>query len=204
MRIAVLGATGQLGREIVGTLAKRGHRVCAVVRRPPQPPLDSSAEVRLADARNKEQIRSAIGGCDAVVNVIGGGTLRRNEVASSATAVVVPAVQAAGVKRYVAMSAGMVALDWPFFKYVIRPLVFRHILAEHKRVETIVTASPLDWTIVRPTALTNHPAKGYVASLELQRRAFITTRADVAAFIADELEGNKYERKAVFIASRGS
>jgi hypothetical protein len=31
---------------------------------------------------------------------------------------------------------------------------------------------------------------------------FITTRADVAAFIADELEQNQYIRQAVFIASR--
>lgn len=55
------------------------------------------------------------------------------------------------------MSAGMVALDWVLFKYVLRPLIFRHILAEHRRVEEIVKASSLAWTIVRPTALTNRP-----------------------------------------------
>jgi len=149
-------------------------------------------------------MRSAVRGLDAVVNVIGGGTLRRNDVAASATAVVVPIVEAAGVKRYIAMSAGMVALDRPFFKYVLRPLIFRHILAEHNRVEAIVRASSLDWTIVRPTALTNHPAKGYVASLDLQPGSFITTRADVAAFIADELGANGYVRQAAFVASRRS
>ena len=202
MRIVVLGAAGQLGREVVGALLKPGHNVCAAVRRAPDPALPNSVQIRIADARNKSEIHAAISGFDAVVNVIGGGTLRRNDVASSATAVVVPTVEAAGIKRYIAMSAGMVALDWPLFKYVLRPLVFRHILAEHNRVEAIVKASPLGWTIVRPTALTNHPAKGYTASLEPQRRMFITTRADVAAFIADELERNQYIRKAVFIASQ--
>ena len=112
-------------------------------------------------------------------------------------------VEAPGVKRYIAMSAGMVALDWPFFKYVVRPLIFRHILAEHRRIEEIVRASALDWTIVRPSALTNRPPTGYLASMELQRRAFVTARGDVAAFIAAELESRKYIRKAVFIASRG-
>ena len=100
------------------------------------------------------------------------------------------------------MSAGMVALDWPLFKYVLRPLIFRHILAEHRRVEAIVRASALDWTIVRPSALTNRPPAGYVASLEVQRRAFVSARGDVAAFIGDELESRKYVRQAVFIASR--
>jgi kynurenine 3-monooxygenase len=102
-----------------------------------------------------------------VVNVIGGGTLRRNDVASSTSAIVVAAAQEVGVKRYIAMSAGLVALDWPLFEYVLRPLIFRHILAEHRRVEEIVRASALDWTIVRPSALTNRPPTGYVASLQL-------------------------------------
>lgn len=96
----------------------------------------------------------------------------------------------------------MVALDWAQFKYVLRPLIFRHILAEHRRVEEIVKASALDWTIVRPTALTNRSPTGYVASLQLQPKAFVTSRADVAAFIADELEKNGYIRQAVFVTSR--
>jgi uncharacterized protein YbjT (DUF2867 family) len=203
MRVVVLGAAGQLGREVVRVLVARGHTVRAAVRRAPDPPLPGSVEIRIADALDKGEIRAAIIGFDAVVNVIGGGTLCRNDVASSASAVAVPAAQDVGVKRYIAMSAGMVALDWPLFKWVLRPLIFRHILAEHRRVEEIVRASVLDWTIVRPSALTNRPPTGYVASLELQRRAFVTARGDVAAFIADELESGKYIRKSVFIASRG-
>src|SRR6516225_988157 len=195
MRVVILGAAGQLGREVVRDLLARGHTVRAAVRRRPEPALPAPVEIRIADARNKSDICAAISGSDAVVNVIGGGTLRRNEVASSTSSVAVPAAQDAGVRRYFAMSAGMVALDWPLFKYVLRPLVFSHILAEHRRVEEIVRASVLDWTIVRPSALTNRPPTGYVASLELQRRAFVTARGDVAAFIADELENGKYIRK---------
>src|SRR5215831_9795686 len=203
MRVVVLGPAGQLGREVVCALLARGHTVRAAARRRPEPALPAQIDMRIADALNKSEICAAISGFDAVVNVIGGGTLRRNEVASSTSAVAVPAAQDAGVKRYIAMSAGMVALDWPLFKYILRPLIFRHILAEHRRVEEIVRASVLDWTVVRPSALTNRPPTGYVASLELQRRAFVTARSDIAAFIADELEGGKYIRKAVFIASRG-
>ena len=65
-------------------------------------------------------------------------------------------------------------------------------MAEHKKVA---------WTIVRPTALTNRPPTGYAASLELQSKTFVTSRVDVAAFIADELENNSYVRQAVFVTS---
>jgi uncharacterized protein YbjT (DUF2867 family) len=202
MRVVVLGAAGQLGREVVRALVARRHAVCAAVRRPPVPALGSSVEVRLADARNKAEIRTAISGFDAVVNAIGAGTLRRNDVESTTTAIAVGAAQDVGVERYIAMSAGMVALDWVIFKYILRPLIFRNILAEHCRVEEIVKASALSWTIVRPPKLTNAPPRGYVASLELQPETFLAARADVAAFIADEVENQAYVRQAVFIASR--
>src|SRR5215472_17294794 len=202
MRIVVLGAAGQLGREVVRILSARGHVICAAVRRPPVPAFERSVEIRLADARNKAELRAAMSGFDAVVNVFGGGTLRKNDVASTTSRIAVAAAEEVGVRRYIAMSAGMVALDWAFFKYVLRPLIFRHILAEHRRVEEIVGRSALAWTIVRPTALTNGAPSGYVASLKLQPKAFVTSRADVAAFIADELEKNQYMWQAVFVTSR--
>src|SRR5262250_1104079 len=203
MRVVVLGAAGQLGREVVRALAEREHTVCAAVRRQPIPGFGGSVEVRIADARNKAEVRAAMSGADTVVNVIGGGTLRRNDVASTTTAVAVAAALDAGIERYIAMSAGMVAVEWPFFKYVLRPLIFRNILAEHNRVEEIVKSSALAWTIARPSALTNRPPTGYMASLKLQPRTYLTARADLAAFIADELETNQYVRQPVFITSRG-
>lgn len=202
MRVVVVGAAGQLGREVVRALVARGHAVCTAVRRSPVPALGSSVQVRLADARNKTEIRTGISGFDAVVNAIGAGTLRRNNIESTTTAVAVGAAQELGVERYIAISAGIVALEWMIFKYILRPLIFRNILAEHSRVEEIVKASTLRWTIVRPPKLTNSPPRGYLASLELQPGGFSATRADVAAFIADELENNQYVRQAVFVASR--
>lgn len=202
MRVVVLGAAGQLGREAVRILSAHGHAVRAAVRRSPTPAFAGTVEICLADARNKTDLLSAMRGSDAVLNVIGGGTLRKNDVESTTTTVAVTAATESGVHRYVAMSAGMVALDGVLFKYVLRPLIFRHILAEHRRVEEIVRKSGLAWTIVRPTALTNRPPTGYVASLELQSRTFVTSRADVAAFVADELENRAYIQKAVFVASR--
>ena len=156
----------------------------------------------MGDARKREDLIAALPGHEVVINAIGSGSLRKSDVESSTTAVAVATAQQLGISRYIAMSAGMVALDWPLFNYLLRPLIFRNILAEHRRVEEIVKGSALRWTIVRPPKLTNGPPRGYVASLELQQRSFSVARADVAAFIADELESNKYVRQAVFVASR--
>jgi uncharacterized protein YbjT (DUF2867 family) len=202
VRVVVLGAGGQLGREVVRALDAHGYGVIAAVRRPPPSPLGAAVEIRLTDAAKKSEIRTALKGCDAVVNAIGAGTLRRNDVESTTTTAAVAAAQDVGVSRYIAMSAGMVALDWFFFKYLLHPLIFRNIVAEHRRVEEIVRGSTLNWTIVRPPKLTNGPPMGYVASLEPQPKLFNATRADVAAFIADELQNNTYVGRAVFVASK--
>ena len=202
MRVVVLGAAGQLGREVVKALVTRGHSVVAAVRRPPITALNSGARIHRVYARDQAAIREVLKAQDAVVNAIGAGTLRHNEVESSTTAVALAAAQVCGIQRYIAMSAGMVALDWPLFKYVLRPLIFRNILAEHLKVEELVKASALDWTIVRPPKLTNGPSTGYVASVEPLPRLFSATRADVAAFIADELDRQAYVRQAVFVATK--
>lgn len=201
MRVAVLGAGGQLGREVVKALASRNYAVRAVVRRPPVPAFDNSIDMQIADAKNRAAVRQALCGCDAVVNAIGAGTLRRNNVESTTTLTAVAATEEAGIRRYIAMSAGMVTLDWFLFKYVLRPLIFRNIYAEHCRVEEIVRSSSLAWTIVRPPKLTNNRPTGYVAGLERDPKLFLASRADVAAFTADELTDNKYVRLAVFVAS---
>jgi len=202
MRVIVLGANGQLGGEVVRHVAARGHKATAFVRRPPNGLLDKTVEIRLGDARKREDLIAALPGHEVVINAIGSGSLRKSDVESSTTAVAVATAQQLGISRYIAMSAGMVALDWPLFNYLLRPLIFRNILAEHLRVEEIVKGSALSWTIVRPPKLTNGAPRGYVASLELQQRSFSVARADVAAFIADELESNEYVGQAVLVASR--
>jgi len=202
MRVIVLGANGQLGGQVVRHVAARGHKVTAFVRRPPKGWLHKTVEIRLGDARKREDLIAALPGHQVLINAIGSGSLRKSDVESSTTAVAVATAQQLGISRYIAMSAGMVALDWPLFNYLLRPLIFRNIMAEHLRIEEIVKASALRWTIVRPPKLTNGPPRGYVASLELQQRSFSVARADVAAFSADELESNKYVRQAVFVTSR--
>src|SRR5262252_940514 len=179
MRVVVLGAAGQLGRAVTHVLVECGHAVRGVARRVPVPALDSSVQLMIADARNKADMCTALTDCDVVVNAIGGRTLRRNDVESTTTAIAVAATQEVHVARYFAMSAGMVALDGIIFKYVLRPLIFRHVVAEHCRVEEIVKGSNLVWTIVRPSKLTNGARKGYVASLHRQPRSFSAPREDV-------------------------
>ena len=60
MRVIVLGANGQLGGEVVRHVAARSHKVTAFVRQPPNGLLDQTAEIRLGDARKREDLIAAL------------------------------------------------------------------------------------------------------------------------------------------------
>jgi putative NADH-flavin reductase len=200
MRILVLGASGQLGREVVRQASTRGHAVTAFVRRPPSPAFGPSTKVLIGDAMREDGVCAALAEQQAVVNTISGGTLRRNQIVSRTTGVAVAAAQAMGVTRYIAMSSYLVTIDWPIFRFVLIPLIYRNVVKEQRCTEQLMTASSLDWTVVRPSRLTNWPAVGYAASLE-RPRSFSVSRKDVAAFILDELESGGYIHQSVFIGS---
>lgn len=203
VRVLVLGAGGQFGRAVVTRLAQDGYLVRAFQRRPPETEPFPAVDVFLGDALDRDAVARAAAGEDAVVNAIGSGTLRRNTVESDTTAAVLAVLQRTGPRRYVGMSAGLVAEISFLFDHLIRPLVLGNLYREHVAVERLIRQADLDWTIVRPTRLVIAPARGYVEATDrLPRRTMNTTRADVAAFIAKELRQGRYLRQAVFVASQ--
>jgi len=76
------------------------------------------------------------------------------------------------------------------FERIFVPLRLRAELADKARQEALVTASDLDWTIIRPARLTNG---SLTRQLRAQPRLRISirdsiSRADVAGFVLTELE----------------
>lgn len=117
-RIAVTGATGFLGRYLVRTLSARGAVPVAVVRNPSKvPTLATVAELAKADLADRDALRRAFAGCDAVcanAGVVGlGGTSRQTLIAANVdgTENVLRAAADAGVRRIVYTSSGVVYRD---------------------------------------------------------------------------------------------
>jgi NADH dehydrogenase len=147
MRIAVVGATGFVGSSVVPHLANAGHRVVAISRdgerRPGWP---ESVEARAGDVTAGGRIDAALEGVDAVVHLVAipreSGDRTFDEVNVRGTQRVVDAARAAGVKRFVHLSA-LGVTDDPKLDY----------LYSKWRGEQIVRKSPLDWVVLRPSLL---------------------------------------------------
>ncbi len=204
MRVLVLGGNGQLGKAVVERLVADNHYVRAFVRHLPEEMNGHShLEYFQGDAMNEESIIKAAAGYDIVINVIGSGTLRKNTVESDTTRVILRALAQTPVKRYIALSAGMVTPVSFVFDRIIRPLIFSNLYREHQLVEKLVQSSSLDWTIVRPPRLSKRAPQGYVEFSTQRPKGPITlSRFDVADFISKVIAQDEYHHQAVFLMSR--
>jgi hypothetical protein len=67
MKIALIGATGNVGRHITAEALRRGHEVTAIARDVSKLTAQPGVTPVQADLRDKDAIRAAIAGADAVV-----------------------------------------------------------------------------------------------------------------------------------------
>ena len=189
MRIALFGATGGTGRQFIRQACAAGHEVTAVVRDPARltesPP---GLTILRADVMDPAAIGPAIDGRDAVVSALGSraGRVPTTLCADSATSIV-QAMHTAGVRRLVVVSAGTVTTDGdgPLTRLVMKPLLGRllkHTITDKRRMEEVVRASGLHWTILRPPMLTDGPRTGAYRSAigHNVRGALRVSRADLA------------------------
>jgi uncharacterized protein YbjT (DUF2867 family) len=176
MKIVIFAATGGIGRLLLAQATAAGHEVTAVVRRPEAlpPSLLRAVTADLATA-DPEALVPAVAGADAVLSALGGRSRRDTGVAAHGTEAITAAMQASGVARIVVVSAAPIGTmpsparprpprhdpgDGPLTRYLLGPAVkaaLRGHYADLARMEDVLRASSLDWTIVRPPRLTDGP-----------------------------------------------
>lgn len=207
MNLLVFGATGPLGRQIVDRALSDGHQVTAFGRTADRLPRRPGLRTVLGDVLDSAAVAAVVPGHDAVVSALG-QTGRHSRALHPAAARIVTEMHAAGVPRLVWVSSHGVGdargRSGVVFERVIAPLMVRAEFADKERQEAVVSASDLDWTIVRPARLTDGPATREVRAapgLRLGVRSSIS-RADVAGFVLAELESGEHLLTAPTITGR--
>ena len=195
MKIVVLGATGGTGLEIVRQSIEHGHAVTAFVRAPDSlKTFSDRITVTKGDLLNSAELGDALAGHDAVLSGFGprvplskaDATLLR-QFASALTS----AMMRASVRRVVVVSMAFLFKDSIVPPaYLVGRLFFRDLVADASAMESVITESGLDWTIVRPPKLTDKPPtrKYRVREGHLPRFGFNISRADVADFVIKAAE----------------
>ncbi|HQC07550.1 MAG TPA: NAD(P)H-binding protein [Kaistella chaponensis] len=208
-KVAVIGATGFVGTQVVKELANRGYFVEAIVRDISKVSENANVTAKSVNVNNTDELAEALQGNDAVINTFNAGWTNPNLYNDflNGSRNIEKAVEKSGVKRFITVGGagslfidGNQIVDGSDFPADIKPgaLAARDYLNEIKQNET------LDWTFFSP-AIEMHPGtagirKGvYRTALENpvfdENGRSVLSVEDVAVALVDELEQNKFLKK---------
>jgi nucleoside-diphosphate-sugar epimerase len=209
MKLAILGASGGIGKHLVTQALAAGHDVVVVARASSQLEVPPTVKVVRGAVDDHAVLTAAFSGCDAVLSSLGlklpglspfakpedPGILDRSSAA------MVAAMKAAGVKRLLFVSSSGVgdsaALLPGFFKVFVATTALRTTFAALDRMEQVFFGSGLDVCAVRPTGLTEGPATGKIVVANKLVGQSQIARADVAAWILQAVALPSIPRSAV-------
>ncbi len=209
MNVLVIGGTRGIGRAVVVAAHAAGHTLTVLARTASafSEPVTGIRFV-VGDAGDAADIDRAVAGQHAVVWAVGIRPTRRPvHLFSRGTQFLIAAMRRHEVRRLLCVT-GLGAGDSRghggfLYDRVWRPLLLRSTYDDKDRQEAQLRESGLDWTIVRPATLTNGPATGLYHALTVIDgvRARRIARADVAAFIVDNLTAPDFLKSAVLVTT---
>ncbi|MGW9212456.1 NAD(P)H-binding protein [Embleya sp. NPDC055664] len=192
MRIVIAGGHGQIALRLTRLLHGRGVEVAGIIRRPEQAGdvLAAGAEPVVCDLESATvaEVAGHLQGADAAVFAAGAGpgsgTARKDTVDRAACALFADAAEAAGVRRFVVVSAMGTDGEPP---EGTDPVFAAYLRAKGAADADVRSRAGLDWTILRPGRLTDEPGTGTVELAASTGRGPVT-RDDVAAVLAALLD----------------
>ena len=148
MKVALIGASGNIGSKILGELTRRGHTVTAIARNSEKIAPSANVTIKRGDIEDTEALAALLKGHDAVISSA--------PFAPSYTNKLIAAVKQSGVKRYIVVGgAGSleVAPGKMLMETLKLPDAVMAILNEAYNFLKALRAEPaLEWTFFSPAA----------------------------------------------------
>ncbi|WP_321851062.1 NAD(P)-dependent oxidoreductase [Pseudomonas paraveronii] len=196
-KIAIIGATGRAGSQLLEEALRRGHSVIAIARNTDKLAVRPGVSVKQVDALDAEALQQAISGSDVVISAAHFATL-------PASAVIGPVKKAAVKRLLVVGGAGSLLL--PGGTRVIDSEGFPEAYkAEASAGATFLEAlrqeQELDWTFLSPSAEFVETER--TGTFRLGQDDLLVSRegrswisfADFAIAMLDEVETPKHSRQ---------
>lgn len=192
MRVVIAGGHGKIALRLSRLLSERGDQPVGLIRNIDQASdlaeVGSEAVVCDLEQVDVEELAGYVAGADAVVFAAGAGqgsgAARKDTVDRAAAELLAHAAQHAGVRRYLLISSmGLARAGEPG----VDPVFTAYLMAK-AAAEDAVRTFALDWTVLRPGALTDEPGTGLVRLGSPPIHFGSVSRDDVALVLAELLD----------------
>lgn len=208
MNLAIFGATGTVGGELVSQALAAGHYVRALVRNASKLGRDDpDLDVVCGDVMNPAAVAQTIGDTDAVLSTLGATATDHPHTRRTGTKNIIDAMHDSDVGRLVVMGGFHVHVSGEDGnvgqKLVVSFLhLTRVVVADTTGMGALVLGSDLDWTFVRsPRVIPGGPTgTSRTGTLRLGPWSK-ATRGDVAQLMLRCASERAYVRQAPMISS---
>ena len=209
-KVAVIGATGFVGTQVVKELANRGYFVNALARNTSKIEESENVKAVTADIYNTAELSEILKGNDAVISTFNPGWTNPNifEDFLEGAESIEKAVEESGVKRFITVGGAgslyiaenLQLIDTPEFPAEIKP----GAEAARQYLEMIKKNENLDWTFFSPAIEMHQGTAGvrkgtYRTALENpvfdENGRSVLSVEDVAVALVDELENNQFVKQ---------
>ncbi|TVP94564.1 MAG: NAD(P)-dependent oxidoreductase [Acholeplasmatales bacterium] len=205
MKVIVFGATGKTGLAFIEQALEEGFEVTAFVRDATRLLMDHERlSVVRGDILHVDAVEQALKGQEAVVCTLGAGrSLKKTTIRERGTINIIRGMHNNDVNRLLVVSAMGIGESWDrlsgFNKFIFATLL-KNTRKDHEAQERVVKNSHLDYTIIRPSGLTDAPRTGlYMYGENVKAKTAKIARADVADLMLKALKENSLLKKAVTI-----
>lgn len=196
MKIAIIGATGFVGKEILEEALNRGHTVTAVVRNPDKAPNKEGVVAKKGDIHHPDELAETLKGHDVVVSSV--------HFLDTDFQKLLTAVKKSGVPRYVVVGGAGSLEVAPGVQLVDVPDFPKEYYDEAKKggeyLDLLKAEKDLNWTFVSPQAFFHDKGRTGKFRLGLEQllvdpegNSHISTQDYAIAFL-DEIENPKHLR----------
>lgn len=210
MKIALIGATGNIGKEIAREALRRGHHVTAVLRKPSSLQNDlPGIATAIADLFDAAALRDAVAGHDVVAGAYGPGAGDPAMLLQSTDALIAAAKTLSTRRLVVVGGAGSLEIapgrqlvDSPDF-----PAAYKAVALAHREgLFRLKRATDVQWTFFAPAAMIGPGEK--IGNHRVGRRSLIAdasgnsriSYADYADAFVNELERNEHLQEIITVA----
>ena len=104
MKVVVFGASGRVGRLVVGELVKRNYGVTAIVFKEDNMEFPKGVRVLQLDVHDELLVREAIKGHDIVMSALGSWGTKTKDILSAGMKSIIPAMKHWNIKRIISLT----------------------------------------------------------------------------------------------------
>ncbi|WP_438463282.1 NAD(P)-dependent oxidoreductase [Marinomonas sp. PE14-40] len=216
--LALIGATGRTGNEVIHAALAQGYQLRVLARDPSKVKVHQDVQIIKGDALDQASLAELIQGADAVVSCLGPSGINqslkqakqsaKSWLCSNSTKLLIPLMEDAGIQRLILTTGASLktpkdknSLFMRFMLNKLAPLILGEMCHDRQAEYELLTQSQLDWTYARCGGIHFDAKQDQLKVSTTRFQGGKIHPKKLAHFLIDQVTQDKYKSEAVFIAS---